>query len=129
MSQGESIYDLLREWARRTASGFAELVGTPPEPERDTEAANELIYRLKQWPHLANAQKTAAVYRTLSVMSNRPVNRRWILAQSKLAPQEADSLLQHWIAAGCIEVIDPSLFSRPSVPDSIPDSEPASARP
>ncbi|HVZ45999.1 MAG TPA: hypothetical protein VHA82_19480 [Ramlibacter sp.] len=70
-----------------------------------------LIYRLKQWPQLADRERTARILSTLSVMSNRPVNRRWMLSNSKLPARELDPLLEHWIESGWVEVIDPSRFA------------------
>ncbi len=69
-----------------------------------------LIYRLRHWPELPAASKTAGIFRTLSVMSHRPVNRHWILATSRLRPREVDRLLKHLIDEGAVEVIDGSKF-------------------
>lgn len=106
-----SVYDTLSSWARRTTTSFADLLtsgfdkedGAPPE-------ASDLIYRLKQWPVLMESQKTADIYRTLSVMSNRPVNRRWILASSRMTPQQVDRLLHQLVRQGAVEVVDTSKF-------------------
>jgi hypothetical protein len=70
-----------------------------------------LIYRMKAWPQLPQADRTAEVYRMLSVMSSRPVNRQWLLSQTRLQPRQLEELLLHLIAAGSIEVIDPARFA------------------
>lgn len=111
-----SAYDTLSAWARRTTTTFAELLGGGSErEEREPQADAQRIYRLKNWPHLPNGQKTAAIYRTLSVMSHRPVNRRWILTSSKLRPEQVDRLLSSLIEQGAVEIIDGSKFSGPAV--------------
>ena len=105
-----SVYDTLYRWARRTTTSFAELRFVPsqrPEPDADSGG---LIYRLKQWPELPTNARTADVLRTLSVMSSRPVNRRWILAHSRLRAADVDRLLQHLVEQDAVEVIDGSRF-------------------
>jgi hypothetical protein len=67
---------------------------------------------LRAWPRLPEDGRTAEVYRMLSVMSNRPVNRQWLLGRFTLAPQQLDSLLQHLVADCSVEVIDPARFAR-----------------
>ena len=74
----------------------------------------DLIYRLKAWPEVTEPGRTADVYRMLSVMSSRPVNRQWILTRTRMDPQKLEILLRKWVSEGAIEVIDPSRFS-PSV--------------
>lgn len=108
-----SVYDTLYSWARKTSTSFAELrfavSERPVEPE-----SHGLIYRLKHWPDLPAASRTADVFRALSVMSNRPVNRNWILAHSRLRAQQVDSLLQRLVDEGAVEVIDPSKYAASS---------------
>jgi hypothetical protein len=70
-----------------------------------------LIYRLTSWPELPAIERTADIWRTLSVMSNRPINRRWILLNSKLSLEQVDELLRSLVAEGAVEVIDGSKFS------------------
>ncbi|HWP11640.1 MAG TPA: hypothetical protein VNN06_07450 [Ramlibacter sp.] len=73
--------------------------------------ADDLIYRLKHWPELPAQSRTADVFRALSVMSTRPINRRWILSHSKLRAEQLDQLLMRLIAEGAVEVIDGSKFA------------------
>lgn len=73
--------------------------------------AADLIYRLKAWPELTEAGRTAEIYRMLSVMSSRPVNRQWILTRTRMERPKLEALLRQWVAEGAIEVIDPSRFS------------------
>ena len=65
-----------------------------------------LIYRLRHWPQIPSASKTADIYRTLSVMSNRPVNRRWILNNSSLNARAVDQFLRRLVEQDAVEVID-----------------------
>ena len=70
-----------------------------------------LIFRLKSWPSLPVAGRTAETYRMLSVMSSRPVNRQWLLARFRIPPQQLDALLADLVAQGSVEVIDPARFA------------------
>lgn len=70
-----------------------------------------LIYRLRAWPLLPDADRTADIYRVLSVMSSRPLNRQWMLSNSRLAAPQLDALLQRLVDAGAVEVIDPARFA------------------
>lgn len=106
----------LATWARRTRSSFAPLAWLPsrPAPQRDdvAEASPEdgLVYRLKRWPDLPSAARTADVLRLLSVMSHRPVNRRWMLSHSRLDAEHVDALLRRLVDRGEVELIDSSAF-------------------
>lgn len=97
-----TVTSILGHWARRSRnlgapSGAAEL------QSRDDDG---LIYRLKHWPSLPSAIRTAEVLRLLSVMSHRAVNRRWILAHSNLDAQQVEALLRRLVRKGDVEVID-----------------------
>lgn len=113
-----SVYDTLSAWARRTSTSFAELWTSPAERDSGAPSAlpGEQIFRLKHWPSLKAAQRTADVYRTLSVMSHRRVNRRWILSSSRLSPEQVDSLLDHLLAQDALDVIDSSKFGDETQP-------------
>lgn len=71
----------------------------------------DLIYRLKSWPQVPESGRTAEIYRMLSVMSHRPVNRQWVLTRTRMQPQQLEALLRRWVAEGAIEVIDPARFA------------------
>jgi hypothetical protein len=106
-----AFYDTLYSWARRTTS-FAELLVFGPEAEDSKlPLPGEAIYRLKHWPRLHSLKKNADIYRTLSVMSHRPVNRRWILSSSRLTEKQVDRLLERLVDEGAVEVIDTSKFA------------------
>lgn len=106
-----SVYDTLYKWARKTTTSFAELRFVSSQYEDDVvNVGDGLIYRLKQWPDLPRNSRTADVFRALSVMSHRPVNRRWILSNSKLRAEQVDLLLQRLVAEDAVEVIDGSKF-------------------
>jgi hypothetical protein len=91
----------LRRWlgTGRTRSALPPITGA------------DLIFRLKAWPQLPEEGRTAEIYRLLSVMSNQPVNRQWLLARCRLAPQQLDKLLVRLLADGALEVIDPARFA------------------
>jgi hypothetical protein len=71
----------------------------------------DLIFRMKSWPQLPEDGRTAEIYRVLSVMSNQPVNRQWLLARCRMAPRQLDKLLMKLVADGALEVIDPARFA------------------
>jgi hypothetical protein len=104
-----SVYDTLSEWARRTSSWaemrFFSLVADEPHP------ANGLIYKLRYWPDLPASMRTANVYRALSVMSHRPVNRPWLLAHTRLQVAQLDLLLRRLQNQEAIEVIDATRYA------------------
>ena len=68
--------------------------------------ADQLIYRLRRWPKLPSASMTTDITRALSVMSTRPVNRRWLLNNSSLAVHEVDSMLRRLVEQDAVEVTD-----------------------
>ena len=71
----------------------------------------DLIYRLKAWPEVTEPGRTAEIYRMLSVMSSRPVNRQWIMTRVRMEPRQLEALLSKWVAEGAIEVIDPARYT------------------
>jgi hypothetical protein len=105
-----SAYDTLYRWARRTTSSFAQLCFTPSAYSDSTLEGDGLIYRLREWPDLPPAQRTANVYRALSLMSTRPVNRGWFLRHSRMKAQELDRLLGRLVAQGAVEIVDISRY-------------------
>ena len=111
-----SVYASLSHWAR--SSALAGLCMTILGRDESGDAgADGLIYRLKHWPRLPQEMRTADVLRALSVMSHRPVNRRWILANSRLDAGQVDSLLQRLVDQGAAEVVDGSKFVAPGAVD------------
>ena len=105
-----SVYDTLYKWARKTTTTFADLrVMALHRDELDLQD-DGMIYRLKHWPDLPRTSRTADVYRTLSMMSNRPVNRRWILSHSKLRAEQVDRLLQRLVDDDAVVVVDASNY-------------------
>jgi len=109
-----SVYDTLYSWARRTSTTFAELCFVTSE--REELPPTGLIYRLKHWPDLPHHHRTADVFRALSVMSNRPVNRHWILAHSRMREGQLDSLLGRLVREGAVEAIDAAQFLKTTTP-------------
>jgi hypothetical protein len=107
-----SVYDTLSRLARKTSTAFGELRYTASQCDEPAPAGPGLIYRLKHWPHLPASSRTADVFRALSVMSQRPVNRHWILTNSKLRPGQVDKLLQRLVEEDAVEVVDGSKYLR-----------------
>ncbi|MEO5670977.1 MAG: hypothetical protein ABIR26_09835 [Ramlibacter sp.] len=105
----QSLYDSLYNWARSTTTSLVDL-REAPRNHGETNGAAGLIYKLKHWPDLSRHHRTADVYRALSVMSHRPVNRHWILANSRLRATQVDSLLQKLVKDGAVDVVDGSKF-------------------
>jgi hypothetical protein len=105
-----TVYDSIFSWAKKKTTSFAQLCFVPSERVDAADDADGLIYRLKHWPELPADRRTANVFRALSVMSHRPVNRRWFATHSKLPASEVDQLLEHLIGEDAIEVIDGSKY-------------------
>jgi hypothetical protein len=103
-----SVYDTICNWARKSSTSFGELrFVASQQDDMGNDSDDGLIYRLKYWPDLPSHDRTADVYRALSVMSQRPVNRHWIIANSKkMQPQQVDQLLQRLVNEGAVKVID-----------------------
>jgi hypothetical protein len=101
-----SAYDNFLSWSRGWTTFLAELRFVPPERGPVKHEGDGLIYRLRRWPELPAAGKTADVLRTLSVMSNHPVSRQWLLGHSELPARQLDQLLQWLVNQGAVEVID-----------------------
>jgi hypothetical protein len=105
------VVEALAGWARRTSwSAFSELRGSSFPDTELTVPAGEPIYRLRHWPSLPSALRTADVLRLLSLMSNRPLNRSWMLKHSRLGAARIDALLEKLVQQGALEVIDTSDF-------------------
>lgn len=108
-------------WARRTGSSFVPLAwlasrpAPQPHPVDEGPPGDGLVYRLKRWPELPSAARTADVLRLLSVMSHRPVNRRWMLSYSHLDAEHVDALLRRLVDRGEVDVIDASAFPAQSL--------------
>lgn len=82
-----------------------------PFPATEVLAANgsgedQLIYRLRRWPNLPSSSMTTDVTRALSVMSTRPVNRRWLLNNISLKTHEVDNMLRRLVEQDAVEVTD-----------------------
>jgi hypothetical protein len=97
--------------ARRKKSGNSAFQPTRPAGGDHRSFDGDLIFRMKAWPQLPEAGRTAEIYRMLSIMSNQPVNRQWLLQRFSMAPHQLDELLSQLVAEGALEVIDPSRFS------------------
>lgn len=96
----------LTHLARHTRSSLDAFARRAPLPVEAEPGEDGLVYRLKHWPTLPSAIRTADVLRLLSVMSHRAVNRRWIRAHTRLEAAQIESLLRRLVAHGDAEVID-----------------------
>lgn len=102
-----TAYHTMYRWARKTTSSFfGELRHTPAERCDHDHGNDAFAYQLRHWPDLPFTAKTADVLRTLSVMSHRPVNRRWILATSRMKDAQVDVLLERLRAQGALTVTE-----------------------
>ena len=91
----------LARWFRSGPRAEAAAAGSPED---------HLIYRLKRWPKLPSAGMSTDICRALSVMSTRPVNRRWIMNNSSLRSHEVDLLLRRLVEQEAVEVTDAARF-------------------
>lgn len=105
------LYASLHQWIRKTTSSFAELCVTPQDTVLDASMdSHGLIYKLREWPALPDTWRTAPIFRALSVMSQRPVNRHWLIAGPGLAPAQADALILFLVSANAVDVTDTAAF-------------------
>src|SRR5690349_15366712 len=101
------VVEALAGWARRTSwSAFSELRGSSFPDTELSERTGQPIYRLRHWPTLTSSMRTADVLRLLSLMSNRPVKRSWMLKHSRLPADRIDRLLGKLAEQGALDVID-----------------------
>lgn len=106
------MYRRLQRWIRKTASSFAPLLVLPEAPDDDTALAGDSrVYRLRTWPELPSRLRTARIYRVMSVMTHRPVNRRWLVLRQGIAPDQADELLAYLLTENAVEVVDTADFA------------------
>jgi hypothetical protein len=106
------LFDRLFSWTHKATSHLAELYAATEILEPPPPAADQLIYRLRHWPRIPSTWKTADILRTLSVMSSRPVNRRWIAGHSRLDPRGVDLFVQMLVDQGAVDIVDPTQFQR-----------------
>jgi len=105
-----TVYERLYDWARRT-SGFGELAFSASVRGDAVISGDTLVYRLKHWPELPTSLRKASVFRALSVMSQRPVNRGWITRHSKMHPGDVEELFQELSTQDAVQVIDVALYT------------------
>jgi hypothetical protein len=99
-----------------TLGTLRRLLGALRTGADDHSAAPDLIFRLKSWPRLGDGLRTVEVYRMLSLLSHRPLSRRWLHSNSGIAPQQLEPLLEQLARTGALEVIDPSQFAAEPLP-------------
>jgi hypothetical protein len=97
--------------AKRKESSTSPFQATIPASGEHRPPRGDLIFRMRSWPQLPEDGRTADIYRVLSVMSQQPVNRQYLLARCRLAPQQLDALLMKLVADGALEIIDPARFT------------------
>jgi hypothetical protein len=68
---------------------------------------------LRHGPSLPPSLRTADVLRLLALMSNRPVNRSWMLKHSRVRAERIERLLDLLLQQEAMEVIDTSSFAEP----------------
>jgi hypothetical protein len=105
-----SVIDRFWRWARQACLSLSGLLRADTAAGPADCPEDHLIYRLKRWPKLPSAGMTTDIYRTLSVMSTRPVNRRWILNNSNIRTQEVDLLLRRLVEQDAVEVTDAAKY-------------------
>jgi hypothetical protein len=103
------VVDRLSRWARQSFT-FLPALSRANAVKPAAGPDDQLIYRLRRWPKLPSASMTTDITRTLSVMSTRPVNRRWILNNSSLRAHEVDTMLRRLVEQGAVDVTDASKF-------------------
>lgn len=108
---GLRVLEAITDWARRVST-WGEVHPAQGESIPPTEPGPELIFRLRHWPTLPSAMRTADVLRLLSLMSSRPVSRSWMVQYAKVPPKRLDLLLERLAAQGALEEVTPATFHR-----------------
>jgi len=108
----KAFSDSFIQWLRKTASQFGELRADPSDTivEPHVPGMTGQVYRLRRWPSLPSAWRTAHTYRALSVMSHRPVNRHWLVTHSGLHAEQVDALIDYLVSKLAVDVIDTGGF-------------------
>ncbi len=107
-----SMFEAIGGLARRVSLWGEMPVAEASRPPREETEGGGVIYRLRHWPTLPSAMRTADVLRLLSLMSSRPVSRHWMLTYAKLPERRLDVLLDRLAAQGALEEINPASFPR-----------------
>ncbi|TFZ01352.1 hypothetical protein [Ramlibacter rhizophilus] len=124
-----SAFDTLQLWARKACHSAGLAVRKEPAREPAALPRESVAYRLRAWPTLPPSQCNARVWRLMSTMSVRPVDRGWMLEQSRLAPEELDALIDTLRRDRVVEVIElPASPLRDPQPRSAPALQRATAR-
>jgi hypothetical protein len=104
------VVERLSSWIRETTASVRATEPAPAARRLGAWRDDSLIYRLRHWPKLPPADRSIDVHRILAVMSTRPVNRRWIMKNTRLAARDVDLLLRRLTEQGAVQVIDASKF-------------------
>lgn len=97
----------------------------PQPPTASAQPAASLAwpataYRLRSWPQLPDATRTAAVYRAFSRMSLGPVTLRWFAVRTGLPTRTVEALFDRLVDAGTLEKIDLTRFrDEPPAADTV----------
>lgn len=105
-----NFIDRVLHWARRFSMTLSDPFPATEVLDAGDSRDDQLIYRLRRWPELPSSSLSTDVTRALSVMSTRPVNRRWLLNNSGLQAHEVDSMLRRLVGQGAVEVTDAGKF-------------------
>jgi hypothetical protein len=93
-------FSRLRSRSLYRISGFA---GLDIREAGDTVAmwdGTGFAYRLRTWPQLRAAYRTAPIYRALSVMSTRPVSVAWFSRRAGLPVDQAQNIVNWLVSQG-----------------------------
>lgn len=91
-------------WLRRATQSLA-----PPDHGAgggDGDGDGGLTYRLRRWPPLPGACRTARVFRVLDLMSRQPVSQGWLLDRSGLTPVQVGELILNLVVQRAVDVSD-----------------------
>ena len=105
-----NVAERVSTWSRQAVASLSALCRRAAPDQWPDHPGDNLVYRLRHWPRIPSASRTADILRTLSVMSHRPVNRRWILSNSRMNAGEVDGLLRRLVSQGAVHVIDTGTY-------------------
>lgn len=90
-------------WLRRPAATQASPLAIPVCDAESGEDAGP-VYRLRNWPPLPGACRTARVFRVLDLMSRRPLSQQWLHSSSGLTPAQIDELILNLVVHRAVDI-------------------------
>lgn len=90
-------------WLRRPATSQASTLVVAVRGDARNEETGP-AFRLRNWPPLPGACRTARVFRVLDLMSRQPLSQEWLHSSSGLTPTQVDELILNLVVHRAVDV-------------------------